>query len=218
MWIMNMNPLSQFFLDLVMPVNCFVCAKPGVFLCPGCGARLWPAPPSVQPHVHALFNYKDKRVQNILWQYKYVRKKVLAEVLAKSLAENPAIFSVLKKTEVLVPVPTTKKGARLRGFDQTRFLAQELSTILPHLSIADFNVLVKNKKSKEQTKTKNRKERWKNASLSFVVANSESIMEKHLALIDDVTTTGATLHYARLALLEKGAKTVHSIAVARHGR
>lgn len=213
-----MNPLSQFFLDLVMPVNCFVCTKRGVFLCPGCSIRLLPAPPSIHPYIYARFNYKDKRVRDLLWQYKYTRKKVLAGVLAKTLAEDLAILSVLERAEILIPIPTTKRSGRWRGFDQTRVLANELSNILPHLSTTDTSVLVKNKKSIEQTKTKNRKERWENASLSFVVANSGPISGKRLVLIDDVTTTGATLHYARLALLGAGAKTVHCIAVARHGR
>lgn len=213
-----MNPLSQFFLDLVMPVNCLVCAKQGVFLCPGCSIRLLPAPASTHPHIHARFNYKDKRVRDLLWQYKYTRKKVLAGVLAKSLVQNLAIFSILEKGEVLIPIPTTNKSARFRGFDQTKALAYEISTLMPHLLVTEASVLLKNKKSIEQTKTKNRKERWRNASLSFVVNNAEIILGKHLVVIDDVTTTGATLHYARLALLEGGAKTVHCIAVARHGR
>jgi ComF family protein len=213
-----MNTFSQFFLDLVMPVNCFVCTKKGIFLCPGCSIRLLPAPPSIHPYIYARFNYKDKRVRDLLWQYKYTRKKILAPILARSLVEDLAILSVLERAEALIPIPTTKKSARFRGFDQTRVLASELSTILPHLSITKSSVLVKNKKSKEQTKTKNRKERWQNASLSFVVVNSEPILGKHLVVIDDVTTTGATLHYARLALLGAGAKTVHCIAVARLGR
>jgi ComF family protein len=213
-----MRFFTQFFLNLVMPTNCVVCTKEGTFLCPECTIRLLSAPPSTNPHLYARFNYKDPRVQKLLWQYKYGRVEVLAPLLAESLLDNRAITSILKNAQLLAPIPTTRARERNRGFNQTKSLAEALAKTLPHLTVTGPEVLVRNKQSIAQTKTKNRKERWKNAAQSFSVLDHKPIEGKHIVIIDDITTTGATLHYARLVLLEKGAQSVHGIAIARHGR
>ena len=76
------------------------------------------------------------------------------------------------------------------------------------------NVLIKIKETEHQANIKERRDRLKNLSDSFSVKNSKMIEGKNIILIDDVTTTGATLSEARKILKQSGAKKVIAFTVA----
>ena len=76
------------------------------------------------------------------------------------------------------------------------------------------DILIKTKETESQTKSKNRAERIKNLEGCFDVKNPEQIKNRNIVLLDDVTTTGATLTEARRALLARGARKVIAIVFA----
>ena len=119
------------------------------------------------------------------------------------------------ETVLLVPVPLSRRRERERGYSQSRLLAEALVELahIPELALAP-DVLVRNKDTKPQTKTRSRKERLENVRGCFSVPDGGRVRGRHIILVDDVTTTGATLGEAHSALLTAGAASVLSLAAA----
>jgi ComF family protein len=99
-----------------------------------------------------------------------------------------------------------------RGYNQAEVLANGLSQKMniPLLN----NMILRSKKTSTQTK-KQRVERWTNVDGTFVIQNQSSIIGKHILLIDDVITTGATLEACINTILSVENTTL-SIAVLAH--
>lgn len=95
--------------------------------------------------------------------------------------------------------PYIKKKEFKRGYNQSFVIAQGVEKITG-IPIID-NVLFRKTYTETQTK-KNKEERWENVKDVFEVKNAESLYGKHLLLIDDVLTTGATLIAAGTTLRE----------------
>jgi ComF family protein len=98
----------------------------------------------------------------------------------------------------------------MRGYNQADFIARELSQecSLPYTT----KLLTRTGRHIRQVTTKSRSERLKNQNNSFVAkGNVEGL---HCILVDDVTTTGATIDEARKTLLRAGAMTVHAVTIA----
>ena len=94
------------------------------------------------------------------------------------------------KIDAIVAVPLHTSKLRKRGYNQSLAFANGLSE---SLSIDNFSsLIVRNKATETQTK-KNRLERWQNVESIFSVKEPEKLKNKHLLLVDDVITTGATL-------------------------
>jgi ComF family protein len=117
--------------------------------------------------------------------------------------------------EGIVPVPLHPKRERERGYNQSAMFAQGLSEILnvPVLSKS----LLRKTFTNTQTKKK-RMERFQNVGDVFVVEQQHRIKGKHLLLVDDVLTTGATLEMCGQALLDiTGTRlSLATIAIADH--
>ena len=80
----------------------------------------------------------------------------------------------------------------------------------------ETDILYKIKETPTQVSIKNKEKRLKNLSNVFEIKNSEKIKDKNIILIDDVSTTGATLEEASRSLKNSGAKKIISLVVA-HG-
>ncbi len=76
------------------------------------------------------------------------------------------------------------------------------------------DVLIKPKETEHQARIENRKERLRNIIGSFAVKNTENIKNKNIILIDDITTTGATLNEAKKTLKKAGAKKIIAFTAA----
>ena len=114
--------------------------------------------------------------------------------------------------DVLVPVPLHKSRIRERGYNQSTLLAKELAKLsgLPVL----HNSLVKHEKSAPQARSASVEERKKNVSGVFSVRD-ETIKGKAVILVDDVSTSGATLDACAGVLKEAGAISVWGLILAR---
>jgi ComF family protein len=169
----------------------------------------------------ALFDYSHPVAKSVIWEIKYGGNRVLAEklgvllydaVMAEALERN--IFERFK-TLILMPVPVSDKRRFERGWNQAELLAEAVkrcdrSNGFKYLP----RQLAKIRHTESQTKTSGKAERLQNLKESMRVLNPESVRERCVVLIDDVTTTGATFAEARRALKEAGAKRVLCFAVA----
>jgi ComF family protein len=188
-----------------------LCRREGDWLCQNCQKNLQKAPSHKHPYIYAPYTYSDKSVQKIIKLFKYRQARVLALPIARAMSQNEKILRALNQNLLLIPIPTTKKSERNRGYNQTLVLAKALLPYFPSLTL-QLDVLYK--KGKEQTKVKTRNERIKNSKGSFFIENTEVVKGKSILLLDDVTTTGSTFIEARRILKKSGAKQVLCLAFA----
>jgi ComF family protein len=115
---------------------------------------------------------------------------------------------------LLIPIPISKKRYRERGYNQSLLVCKELIRIDKENFDLESSVLIKNKETEHQARIKNRNERLKNIIGSFETKNENKIKNRNIILIDDITTTGATLNEAKKILKESGAKKIIAFTVA----
>ena len=163
-----------------------------------CTARLWGRLP-VQWGSAAYHFTRKSPIQKALHHLKYHNKPdigvMIGRELGKKLLANPACAPV----DAIVPVPLHPKRERLRGYNQSTVFAQGLSDAMnvPLLSQS----LLRCTHTATQT-NKKRMERFQNVGEVFTVQHEHLLKGKHLLLVDDVLTTGATLEMCGLSLLQ----------------
>lgn len=207
----SFHTIKSFFVELLFPERCVICRQFTSWICPNCRTTLKKAPPHPRSFIYALHDYSDVNVQKIIKLFKYQHARVLAKPIAEIIAQDTKVERALNHNLILIPIPTTKKSERVRGYNQTLLLAKALLPYFPLLTL-ETNVLYK--KGIEQTKAKTREERIKNSKESFFITYPEKIRGKNILLLDDVTTTGATFIEARRTLKRAGAKEVLCLAPA----
>lgn len=126
-----------------------------------------------------------------------LKNSTLFSTNIKEALDEPSVCS---DWEVIIPVPLHKKRLRSRGYNQSDYLAKGLSKALGIES--DLNNLVRIAHNESQTKSTTRYERFENISGAFKVNNPELLENKHILLVDDVLTTGATLEACCIVLLQ----------------
>ena len=138
-----------------------------------------------------LYFEKGNATQKILHQIKYKSNQELGELMGKlmgsKIKEQPEKY---KSIEVLIPVPLHLKKQYSRGFNQSEVIANGIqsTSLIP----INLNFLTRRVHTESQTK-KGKFLRWDNIDEAFFV-NAEALQNvKHLALVDDVVTTGSTL-------------------------
>jgi len=181
---------------------------------------LLPAPKDVED-VIALFGYDDVRVRAIIWEIKYRKNTTLAkkmseilyDVLKEVLAERAMMENFVNP--LLIPLPMSEARRKERGFNQTEMICEELIALdSEHLFEYAPNILVKDRHTESQTKTTSKRERIRNVEGSMRAVDPEVTKGRNLILLDDVSTTGATMKEARRALRTAGCKKILSVAIA----
>ena len=143
-------------------------------------------------------------------QLKYRNLRALVEPLAELLNDYLVANSI--PGEVLVPVPLHRKRLRERGYNQSRLLAEELGK-LNNLPVVD-DCLIRQRYAPPQARTSNVEERRGNVEYAFA-CRDRRLQGKQVLLIDDVSTSGATLDACATALKAGGATSVWGLALAR---
>lgn len=140
----------------------------------------------------------DGLLQHLLHGLKYKDKKEIGTFLGKQLGYDLLQTGWHQGIDGIVPVPLHPKKEALRGYNQTQLIAEGIGEALSLPVITDL--LYRTRHTESQTQ-KTREERLENVQAAFDVKNTEKYKGKHLLLIDDVLTTGATLEAAALPLL-----------------
>ena len=148
---------------------------------------------------YAYFEFrKGSSYRKILHQLKYKGQKELGEYLGKRFAAELLQSGNFPRADLICPVPLHSEQEKKRGYNQSFHIAKGLS--------AQFGVpVIKNNikriiRTGTQTK-KSRFERWQNVQGIFEVTDPQLFDGKHLILVDDVITTGATIEACITAIL-----------------
>ena len=175
--------------------------------------------PDGLPWIHPLFHYKDNRVRAVIWELKYKENLKPLELIGQILYDEIiALISdiVLFDNDakfLLVPIPISVERRIERGYNQSEHIAK---AILPYDSerilLYAPQWLEKIKDTQSQSHTQSRTERMQNLSGCF--SADEHVSDYYVILLDDVTTTGATLVEARQTLLSAGARDVFAFTIA----
>ncbi len=218
---MNIRDLIQKTLDLLLPQRCLSCKRKGAIICEECLYRL---PKESSPYgITTLFAYSDRTVQKAIWllKYKGIREvaKPLARVTYERLIEDLSSLtelSLLKSGKIiLIPVPLSKEKQKERGFNQSAILAEEIINLDNSRSLElRTDILIKIRDTQSQVSIKNRTERLKNLNKAFVIEKREVIEDKIIVLLDDVTTTGATLNECAKVLRKAKPRQIIKVAMA----
>jgi ComF family protein len=158
-----------------------------------------------------LYFRKATKVQNLVHHLKYKGKTELGVVLGELLGNRLKTGTNYSDIDLIIPVPLHQQKFRKRGYNQSSYIAEGVSSAMAIPSCED--TLIRCVATDSQTK-KSRYTRYENMKSVFKVSNASNIINKHVLLIDDVITTGATLEACANELLEQGAAKVSIAALA----
>lgn len=198
-----LETLSSF----LFPTCCYICKKGEEPLCEKCLKSFQSPLDSPNHWTTSLYSFRDERVKKVVHAIKFFHRKDLVTPIAKKLISQLPTSSF---NWVLVPVPVHFFRKVSRGYNQAEVIARALSKESGLL--VTTTVLKKTHQTKRQAISLSRKERLRNQKGTFKVV--KNITGKNIILIDDVTTTGATLEEARRALVSSGASHVIAITIA----
>ncbi|KAA3625342.1 MAG: ComF family protein [Bacteroidetes bacterium] len=218
-------------LSLFYPNLCLACQSNAPInnqvLCLRCSFKL----PQTQFHLHkenafterfwgrlsleagaSLYRFtKGGHVQNLIHHLKYRGRREVGikcgEYFGHQLKKSP-LFSGI---DLIIPVPLHPKKKHQRGYNQSDMIAKGLSKSMSVPWAAD--ILIRKTFTETQTQ-KSRMERLENVAQAFCVTDPDRIKGKHILLVDDVITTGATLEICALKILEVPNTKVSMVTLA----
>lgn len=210
---------------VLLPWNTHACQQCALPLHPNtpatlCGACSKKAPPL--DHAVVPFHYASP-ISDLIQDYKFGAQHRLIAVFSTQMAKSISQQierRPLPRPDLLIPVPLHPNKHRERGFNQAALLAEALATELGIPCASD--VLIKTRKTAAQSDLK-KSARQKNIRGAFQLASQ--LEAKHIAIVDDVITTGATSSEAARTLKrgwqnrsgrhKKSVETVSLYAIAR---
>lgn len=212
--------IFTYFINIIFPQKCAHCGKSNALICPECLDLISSAKPPEYAFITSLFDYHNPEIRKVIWQFKYKNARGVAKCFGERLYEEiiadlgDSLYFSRDETILVAPIPLHKKRLRERGYNQSELLAQE---IIKYDTEGIFKLtptaLMRTRATNAQAKKERRATRFENLRGAFS-ANPELVYRKNIILIDDVTTTGATLAEARKALLKAGARDVKAWTVA----
>ncbi len=185
-----------------------------------CAARRHAHVVRKKPYTLSPFVYRDALVRTAIHVGKYRGKKSVCHMLGAVMwdiyGEDVAVHTLMCGMPwFVVPVPMSPRKKRKRGYNHAGEIAH---SFVSHAS-ADVCMYAPHcvgrvTHRESQTLTRSRSERQKNAHNVFVVTDTEAVRDKNILVIDDVTTSGATMSDMARALRAAGARRILCIAVA----
>ncbi|MEI6529761.1 MAG: ComF family protein [Candidatus Falkowbacteria bacterium] len=224
--------MSKFFLDLLFPLECLNCQTEGNYLCTPCFQKIKTSTKSEQtgaktnlqiPELNEIYiagDYEDKILSKLIIKYKYNFLSPLGKILADFLINfwNSLEIPWPRETLLIIPIPLSKKRLRWRGFNQAEILAREFCTYYKILNNelfdCELNLDLKRQKHRSPQANLNEAERLINIKSAFAW-KGKNLSGQNIILIDDVTTTGATLNEAAKTLRTAGANKVYALVLAK---
>ncbi|MGA2822258.1 MAG: ComF family protein [Bacteroidales bacterium] len=153
-----------------------------------------------------LYFNKGNKVQRLIHQLKYKGRKDIGIYLGRQYGQHLKYSPFFQMVQLIVPVPLHPKKLLQRGYNQSEQFAIGLGETMK--IPVDPYAICRKKETETQTK-KSRFRRWQNVAEVFDVTNPGSMEMKHVLLVDDVITTGATLESCIHAL-----SSIHGIRIS----
>jgi ComF family protein len=203
---------------LYFPKNCPACGRPlrlfGANICGRCSQNLpethfFEAPRNpiekifygrlpINAGAAAWYFHKNSALQALLFQLKYKSNKDVGLFIGKQMGALLAASERFSSIDALVPVPLHPQALSKRGFNQAALICEGIGQVW-HKPVLT-GAIARTKHTSTQTK-QTRAERWDNMENAFTIKDPTSINGKHLLIIDDVITTGATIEACGKTLL-----------------
>ena len=207
-------------LDLIYPNVCGICGKISKDnLCKKCEIKI------KENQIKLFSQYKNTYFDECIHMYKYegiIREKIieykfqdkayLYKTFSKMILKNEKVCGILKKYDIIIPVPIHRLRKKKRGYNQTELIVNFLGKQL-NLEICK-NVLFKSKNVISQSEL-NKEDRWNNVKDAFIIKNAVKVNNKKILLFDDVFTTGSTVEECSRILKEAGARKIGVLTIAK---
>lgn len=227
------------FLDFLFPKKCLGCGRTGGYFCPGCLNFIATDPNRICPvctraskggkthkncqtrvsldGLTSIFPHKGlikKAIERLNSRFLTNLSDDLVEAFLSLCGEDPVFRSYCRlKGVILVPVPTSPKRRKKRGFDQAELLGEKIAENLGIDFEPNFLKRVKNTSSQMGIK---KEKREKNVKGAFILTQSlPSSFFSPVILFDDVLGTGATLREAGKVLKKAGVRKVWGLTISR---
>ena len=208
-----MKPISFWssLLDLISPRTCVVCGQrlsvSEETICSKCNLHLPRTGFQQDPYENimakmfwgqipieratALFYYEPHaETANILYEMKYKNHPEIGEVMGRLMARELQMSNFFEGIDGIIPVPLAKKRQRQRGYNQSHELAKGISEIT---GLPIYNKVVRRTVFEGSQTSLGRWERNENVEHVFELKDAPTVQGKHLLIVDDVVTTGATI-------------------------
>lgn len=209
------NTMVERVLQVVAPHPCFTCGKVGCVLCDDCKYDI-----THEPFLGCIFCATPQRygvcrahesaiarafvvgqrggtLETLINKLKFERVKAAAQPLAELLNER---LPILPGDCLVVPVPTVRAHIRERGYDQVDLIARHFANFRGQEVYTGLRRITNTTQH-----TVDRDTRQKQAREAFVVRDEALLRGRHVLLLDDIITTGATLRAAAELLTRAGA-------------
>lgn len=136
------------------------------------------------------FYHKGSDFRRVLHQLKYGGRKDLGEAMGRFMAAELLTSGFFREVDMIVPVPLHPRKQRMRGYNQSACIARGVAAVT---GIQIDATSISRKKHTETQTHKSSYERWENVDGIFRLCHPERFVGKHVLIIDDVLTTGATI-------------------------
>lgn len=158
-----------------------------------------------------LFFRKKSSTKNLIHELKYKGNEEVGVFFGNWLGEMLSKNKEFANVDFIIPVPIHLKRKKIRGYNQVTKFGKCLSTHL-HIKFIE-DILVRKSSTKTQT-LKARFERFNDAETKFSLTDTAFFKNKHVLIIDDVITTGATLEACSIALLKTSGIKISILTMA----
>ncbi len=196
--------------DALIPPRCAGCDAAGSWLCVDCRASCEPERGGTPGLPIVAAGTYEGGLRRAIQRFKYRRERGLAAELGALVAEQVAAdLARGVALDAVVPVPLHPQRVRARSYDQTALLA---AAVCDRTGLPRRAMLHRIRHARPQVEL-DRAERARNVAGAFV-GTVGSLSRLRVALIDDVATTGATLHEAARAARAAGARSIHAYVIA----
>lgn len=161
------------------------------------------------------FYYRGNSYTNLILSAKYRGRPKIIYQLAHNFAEQLATNDFFDGIDLIIPVPMHRRKQRQRGYNQTEYIARGISDATG-LPISD-NIVAHRPHATQTRKTA--ADRWAGLNDVFSIKYPEELTDRHILIVDDIITTGSTLHHccktlytaaptAKISILTIGATTI----------
>ncbi|GEO10927.1 hypothetical protein SAE01_34230 [Segetibacter aerophilus] len=137
-------------------------------------------------------------IEALVYELKYKGNKAVGLEMGKRLG-TLLLSSPYDEVDLIVPLPLNARRLKKRGYNQATILAEGIATVWDKPVVTD--AVIRNVNTETQTH-KGRVTRWENMDGVFAVAKPSLLQDKHILLVDDVVTTGASLEACGAEILK----------------